>query len=57
MLLFGDDLFAESQNEVGAQLSTLGRVGGKPYDAIGFSVSYLFADEYDAVSLRLRFRF
>ena len=57
MLLFGDDLYAESQNEVGAQLSTLGRVGGKPYDAIGFSVSYLFADDYDAVSLRLRFRF
>jgi hypothetical protein len=57
MLLFGDDLFAESQNEVGAQLSTLGRIGGKPYEAIGFSVSYLFADDYDAVSLRLRFRF
>jgi hypothetical protein len=57
MLLFGDDLFAESQNEVGAQLSTLGRVGDKPYEAIGFSVSYLFSDDYDAVSLRLRFRF
>ena len=57
MLLFGDDLYAESQNEVGAQLSTLGRVGGKPYEAIGFSVSYLFADDYVAVSLRLRFRF
>jgi hypothetical protein len=58
MLLFGDDLYAESQNEVGAQLSTLGRVGGKPYEAIGFSVSYLFGgDDYDAVSLRLRFRF
>ncbi len=58
MLLFGDDLYAESQNEVGAQLSTLGRVGGKPYEAIGFSVSYIFAEgDYDAVSLRLRFRF
>jgi hypothetical protein len=58
MLLFGDDLYAESQNEVGAQLSTLGRVGGKPYEAIGFSVSYVFAEgDYDAVSLRLRFRF
>jgi hypothetical protein len=58
MLLFGDDLYAEAQNEVGAQLSTLGRVGGKPYEAIGFSVSYLFGgDDYDAVSLRLRFRF
>jgi hypothetical protein len=57
MLLFGDELFAESQNEVGVQLSTLGTVGEKPYEAIGFSVSYLFAERYDALSLRLRFRF
>ncbi|HEY5658960.1 MAG TPA: hypothetical protein VIY27_14320 [Myxococcota bacterium] len=57
MLLFGDDLFAESQNEVGVQLSTLGRVGGKPYEAIGLSAAYVFANDYDAVSLRLRFRF
>jgi hypothetical protein len=57
MLLFGDELFAESQNEVGAQLSTIATVGEKPYEAIGFSVSYLFAENYDALSLRLRFRF
>jgi len=57
VLLFGDELFAESQNEVGVQLSTLGTVGEKPYEAIGFSVSYLFAERYDALSLRLRFRF
>jgi len=57
MLLFGDDLYADSQNEVGAAIYTVGSIGKQPYQALAFDVSYLFGKDYDAVSLRLRFRF
>jgi hypothetical protein len=57
MLLFGDDLYADSQNEVGAAIYTLGSIGEQPYQSLAFDVSYLFGKDYDAVSLRLRFRF
>ena len=56
-VFFGDDLFLKVQNEVGGSLNLLGFIADRPYQATNFAVSYIFGDDYDGVSIRLRFRF
>jgi hypothetical protein len=56
--IWGDDVYASSQSEVGAAFEILGQVGEAPYEKLGLSASYVFGgDDYDGVSLRFRWRF
>lgn len=56
--VFGDDVYAKSQTEVGLALALAGAVAGEHYDFASLSLGYVFGNnDYDGVSARLRFRF
>jgi hypothetical protein len=56
--VFGDEVYAESQSEVGASIALQGTAGGERYDFVSLGLGYVFGNEdYDGVSARVRFRF
>jgi hypothetical protein len=56
--IFGDDVYAKSQTEVGFSLALQGAVAEESYDFASMSLGYVFGNnDYDGLSFRMRFRF
>ena len=55
MQFFGDDLFLERQNELGASLNRVRMLGGEAYTALGLSASTIFGGDgsYEGASIRI----
>ena len=56
--IWGDDLYMDSQSEVGLALEMLGSLGESSFARLSLSASYVFGNnDYDGLAIRLRGRF
>jgi len=54
---FVDDLWLEHSDEIGLGLGLASKSGVRTYDPVNLDISYVFGSSYDAVKLRLSFRY